>query len=62
MDTSVDWNLNKRDLVSKEPDFLAIDDNEKVYYSPKPLCLSSQTDIHLGEGKPVVLANFLPKV
>ena len=55
-----DWNLNTRDLVSKETDFLTVDDKEKICYSVQPLCLRTQADTHLDIGIVMALSNNSP--
>ena len=55
-----DWKINTRDLDAQEPDLLALDNEDKVLYSPIPLCLSTQSEISLGNDKCMALASLSP--
>ena len=57
---AVDWKLSTRDLAAQEPDMWALDNDDKVMYSTKPLCLSTQSEISLGDNKCMALANLSP--
>ena len=50
--------MNMRGLADKESHLETIDDDNKVFYSPKALCLTLQTKIHIGEIKPYALSNI----
>ena len=55
---SSDWRMNMRGLANKEFHLETMDDDNKVFYSPKTLCLTSQTKIYTGENKPYALSNI----
>ena len=59
-ENSFDWKLNTRDLAAQEPDLLALDKEDKVLYSHEPLCLSTQSEISLGNEDCMALANLSP--
>ena len=53
-----DWKINTRDLIAREPDLLALDNDDKVLYSSNPLCLSIQSEIIPGDNKYMALTNL----
>ena len=57
---SIDWKFKSRDLAAQEPDLWALDNDDKILYSTKPLCLSTQSEISLGNNKCMALANLSP--
>ena len=57
---TVNWKVNTRDLATQDMDLLALDNENKVLYSPRPLCLSTQSEISLVNNKCMALANLSP--